>query len=100
MGARTHRVSALAAALVGRVRSGGARKLDYSKQTADAMIRTTLAWVDGVRTPPPVPVVAIGHSKDFTPESERQLDRYLGWAAEQDWLRFSTYGAWEAALGD
>lgn len=47
----------------------------------------------------PLPIVAIGHNKNFSPWSERELDALLAWAADDPGLHFSTYGQWLEAAG-
>ena len=81
-----------------RLQSLGQAMLDFSSLPASAMIAITRGYMqrhDG--HPGPVPIVAIGHNKNFTAWSARQLDQYLAWASAQPTLQLSDYGRWSRA---
>ena len=75
--------------------------LDYCTLPADLMIDGIQEWigrfgeVDG-----PIPVVAIGHTKNFSESAERELEKLLVWVSEQDSLRIDSYRGWyETVIG-
>ena len=84
---------------LGKLRTLGRAMLDFSSLPAWAMIAITERYMhyheaaDG-----PVPLVAIGHNKNFTAWSAAQLEAYLAWAARCPGLVFSDYGRWHQAL--
>lgn len=85
-------------AMVDKVLRLGHVMLDFSTMPAEVLIEITRQWIarfEGTYTS--VPVVAIAHTKNFTPESERHLLDYLAWAqSEGIWL--STYSQWIESL--
>ena len=82
-----HRIDRLAA--LGRV------MLDLSTLPAARMIALVEQWLESYAdAPTPVPLVAIGHTKNFTRDSARELEMFLGWARERSDIQFSTYGRW------
>jgi hypothetical protein len=74
--------------------------LDFSTMPGDVLIDVTRQWIEHHKgADGPMPIVAIGHTKNFTPASEDALNIYLAWAKSQD-IEFSTYGKWYEALGE
>jgi hypothetical protein len=73
--------------------------LDFSTLPGRELIRITRQWIErhADKLEHPVPVVAIAHTKNFTPSSETAMSEYLEWASRQR-LVFSTYGAWLSAV--
>lgn len=65
--------------------------LDFSTMPADVLIEITSNWM--ARYGAEVPVVAIAHTKNFTPASEKALEAYLEWASAEG-ISFGTYGQW------
>jgi hypothetical protein len=77
----------------------GNAMLDYSLLDAETLADVTQHWVD--RWPAEtiaLPVVAIGHTKNFSAASADALDHYLGWLCEQPQYRFSDYASLHAAI--
>lgn len=69
--------------------------LDFSALRAAQLIRI----VEGLckrhaATRGPVPIVAIGHCKNFNLRSRREFESFLRWVNEQTQIAFSTYGRW------
>ena len=74
--------------------------LDFSNMREAELIDITRQWIRRYKhTLQPIPVVAIAHTKNFTPESARALKAYLDWANGQD-IVFSTYGKWLEVLDE
>ncbi len=73
--------------------------LDFSTLPAADLIRVTRQWLKqyGAATQPPIPIVAIAHTKNFNANSERALAEYLAWA-QREGLQLSTYGNWLQAV--
>ncbi|RMD65220.1 hypothetical protein D6833_03270, partial [Candidatus Parcubacteria bacterium] len=62
-------------------------------------IAVSLQWLcrHGRHSASNIPLVAIAHTKNFTPASERALSGYLEWARSEG-IAFSTFGNWLAGL--
>ena len=84
-----------------RLQQLGGVMLDLSVLSADALIEVTKQWrlrYEG-KTRVPFPIVAISHTKNFTPASEMALAAYLAWA-QKEGIVFSTYGHWLEAVSE
>jgi hypothetical protein len=83
---------------IGKVLRLGQVMLDVSTMPADVLIEITRQWIRrfGVDESP-VPLVAIAHTKNFTPASEKNMSEYLAWAKNEG-IIFSTYGRWLEAI--
>jgi len=46
----------------------------------------------------PVPIVAIGHNKNFTARSNAHLNYWLDWVSQQRDIQFSTYANWQSSI--
>jgi hypothetical protein len=69
--------------------------LDYCALPAELMIRIVEDWTGRFcDEEKPVPVVAIGHTKNFSRAAEHELGRFLTWAKTESSLRIGSYGAW------
>lgn len=69
--------------------------LDFSSLPSWALIEITRKHMEQYKDfPGPIPIVAIGHNKNFTAWSAQQLNAYLEWAQNQQDLVFSDYGQW------
>ena len=80
--------------MVGKVRRLGDVMLDLATMPADVLIEVTSQWIHRFgESDIPIPLVAIGHTKNFTPASERNLTEYLEWV-KREGIVFSTYGNW------
>jgi hypothetical protein len=70
--------------------------LDYCALPADLLIDITRDWTNRVTgTDRHIAVVAIGHTKNFSGNAEREMARFLQWASQQPNMRMSTYDSWE-----
>lgn len=80
---------------MGKLVNLGTAMLDFSTMPSWALIEITrdcmarYAKVDG-----PIPIVAIGHNKNFSRWSESNLREYLAWANDQPDVVFSSYDQW------
>lgn len=73
--------------------------LDFSSMPAAVLIQLTQQWMKRFQSAScPVPLVAISHTKNFTPRSEAALDEYLDWVKGEG-IDFSTFGQWIGAAG-
>jgi hypothetical protein len=73
--------------------------LDFSILPAWALIEITQRYITRFsHTSGPVPIVAIGHNKNFSQWSETNMQQYLEWVSSQSELGFSSYAEWLAAL--
>lgn len=45
-----------------------------------------------------IPIVSIGHNKNFTKQSQKNFQEYLGWLSQHPEIEFSSYDQWYAAL--
>jgi hypothetical protein len=73
--------------------------LDFSSMPSRVLIDVSRKWLkqfDGV-TDVPLPLVAIGHTKNFSVASEQSLAEYLEWASGEG-IAFTTFPAWLDAL--
>ncbi len=48
----------------------------------------------------PIPIVAIGHNKNFTDASNQNLQQWLEWAANHGDIAFSDFSSWQSARND
>lgn len=72
--------------------------LDFSTMPAWLLIRICEDYRRRYReTAGPIPIVAIGHSKNFTLRSEENLRQWLSWVDVQTDMTYSDYGQWLAA---
>jgi hypothetical protein len=72
----------------------GQAMLDFSTMPADILIRLTKQWNEKHRNSlSPIPIVAIAHTKNFTPASEVALKEYLLWGRGEG-IIFSTFKQW------
>lgn len=70
--------------------------LDFSTLPAWALIETTERYMDRFQTSQtPVPIVEIGHNKNFSQRSGENLDEYLRWANSCPDIVFSDYHTWK-----
>ena len=82
----------------GKVRRLGNVMLDLATMPTDVLIEVTKQWIHRFHeSDAPIPVVAIGHTKNFTPSSEENLTGYLEWVKSEE-ITFSTYGRWLEAI--
>ncbi len=86
---------------LGKLINLGHCMLDFSTLSADVLIDITqqhMARFERCETP--IPIVAIGHNKNFTDASNAALKQWLDWASEQSDIVFSDYNQWHRALHD
>jgi hypothetical protein len=73
--------------------------LDYCTLSAELMVDVVEDWTGRFREEStPVPVVAIGHTKNFSLAAERELDKFLIWIEGQSRLEIGSYGTWREAV--
>lgn len=75
--------------------------LDFSTVSGDVLIDMTrqhMAKFSNI--PHPVPIVAIGHNKNFTEASNQALSQWLHWAKQTPEITFSDYHQWHTALNE
>jgi len=73
----------------------GTAMLDFSTLPAWAMIEVTERYMARFSSfEGTVPIVAIGHNKNFSKQSEDNLEAYLEWAKVSPDIVFSTYNQW------
>lgn len=73
----------------------GVVMLDTSTLPAWALIEATEAFMCRYANhEAPVPIVTIGHNKNFTDQSASNFDQYLNWAGSQRDIVFSDYLQW------
>ncbi|HEA65396.1 MAG TPA: hypothetical protein ENI07_01025 [Desulfobacterales bacterium] len=73
--------------------------LDISTMPSEILIEITRNWItrfgnENIH----LPIVAIGHTKNFTHNSEKELKNYLSWSEKQG-IAFSTFGQWLDGIG-
>ena len=74
----------------------GTVMLDYSTMPAWALIEITRDYMTRFSdTDGSIPIVAIGHNKNFSKWSEDNLHEFLEWISEQSDVVFSSYSQWE-----
>lgn len=84
--------------LLQKVWSARRAMLDYCALPADLMIDVTRDWSGRFSSGDlAIPVVAIGHTKNFSIAAEREFERYLQWAKNEPSLQFSSYDAWRVS---
>ncbi len=77
----------------------GTVMLDFSTQPAWALIQIIEDHLSRFSaTDAPIPIVAIGHNKNFTTESAKNLREMLAWSRDQAGVCLSDYRAWHRAL--
>jgi hypothetical protein len=77
----------------------GRAMLDFSVMPAELMKQVVMDWRDRYDGGPvPLPIVAIGHSKNFTDRSAREMERFLQWATDEGELELSSYSQWFAQV--
>jgi hypothetical protein len=85
---------------LGKLANLGLVMLDFSTLPAWALIEVTNRYMERFsQCSGAIPIVAIGHNKNFSAWSEHNLAQYLDWAAARTGLTFSSYAAWLAAIG-
>lgn len=86
-------------AKMARLQQLGKVMLDISTLPADVLIEVTRQWRErySKTNRRPLPIVAIAHTKNFTPVSEQSLVHYFKWA-QNEGMVFSTYGGWLESL--
>ena len=73
----------------------GSLMLDISTVPATMLIAAVRNWLSRfAQTRQPIPIVAIGHTKNFTAQSEAELETFLRWAVTEDYLVLSRYDTW------
>ncbi len=83
---------------IGKLLRLGRVMLDFSTMPSKILIAITKQWIKRYSTSDAaLPIVAIGHTKNFTFRSELALSEYLTWAKKEG-IVFSTYGKWLASL--
>lgn len=83
--------------LMGKLERIGRSMLDFSTLETHAMAVVAQDWLARWPSDPAVPLVAIGHTKNFGERSAQSLDAFLSLAAAQpDWV-FSDYARFEAS---
>lgn len=75
--------------------------LDYCALPANLMIEVAQGWLERFNhVDATIPVVAIGHTKNFSHTAEEELEKMLHWVSGQEFLRFGNYRSWyEEAMG-
>ena len=77
----------------------GTVMLDYSTLPAWALIEATRNCMDRYQSQEgTIPIVAIGHNKNFTARSAENLQEYLSWCDSVPELTCSSYRAWYETL--
>ena len=80
---------------MGKLMNIGTIMLDFSTIPAWALIEATRRFISRYSSyEKPVPIVIIGHNKNFTDRSADNFDMYLSWVAEQPDICFSDYHHW------
>ena len=94
---RSDRLSRLRT-IISRLQSSGRAMLDICALPAPLMIQVVENWIkrhgdeSGV-----LPIVAIGHTKNFSHAAESELAKFLEWTKGQSNLRISSYADWLTA---
>jgi len=78
---------------VGKVLQLGYVMLDISTMSADILIELTMQWRERFGFNNSLPLVAIAHTKNFTPRSNEEMRKYLHWVQESG-IPFGTFGDW------
>lgn len=82
-------------AKLGKLLQLGTVMLDYSTLPAWALSEATRIYMDRFADcEHPVPMVAIGHNKNFSRRAEENLDAWLDWVAAQRDIEFSSFDQW------
>lgn len=77
-----------------KLRHLGNVMLDFSTMPVDVLIDVTRQWFDRYRGDGrQIPVVAIAHTKNFSRNSAKSLEKYMAWVSENN-MEFSTYRQW------
>ena len=77
----------------------GMTMLDYSTLPAWLLIEVTRAYMQRFANHEgPVPIVAIGHNKNFSSISRRNLQAWIEWASKEPNIGFSDFAKWKAKL--
>lgn len=85
---------------VGKVLNLGLVMLDFSTLPAEMLIASTRACMSRFADESAdVPIVAIGHNKNFSRRSEAHLEAWLDWAVAEPDLELSSFSRWRAACG-
>lgn len=77
----------------------GHTMLDFSTMPGSVLVSIVKDWVEKYSNVPSLPIVAIGHTKNFTSASAQALDEFLSWANNAG-VSFSTYGDWLECASD
>ena len=77
----------------------GTTMLDFSTLPGWLLIEVTRAYMQRFANHEgPIPIVAIGHNKNFSSFSSSNLQEWIEWASKQPSIGFSDFGKWKAAL--
>ncbi len=86
-------------AKLGKVLNMGRVMLDFSTMPAWMLIEITERYMQRfANSVDPVPLVAIGHNKNFTSWSRDNFAQYLHWVGGQGDIVFSSYNQWLSEL--
>ncbi len=72
--------------------------LDFCALPAELLIDVTHDWLRRSSKNAAVPVVAIGHTKNFSDAAEREFDSFLTWAVARSPMQFSSYDEWRQTV--
>lgn len=83
---------------VSKVMGLGTVMLDFSTLPAWALIEATRRYMQRfANTEGPIPIVAIGHNKNFSARSQAAFTTWLEWCAQNAQIGFSDYDTWLSA---
>ena len=85
---------------ISRLQGLGRAMLDFSTLPAWALIDVTRRYMalQEHAAQSPIPIVAIGHNKNFSARSRAALTEYLQWVARTPEITFSDYDTWLEAV--
>jgi hypothetical protein len=73
--------------------------LDFSALPASVLITTLRGLTERYADfPGPIPIVAIGHNKNFSDDSAEALAEMLHWVSSQESIALSSYDSWHQSL--
>ncbi len=82
-----------------RIANIGTSMLDFSTMPGWALIETTEKYMENFKDfDGPLPLVAIGHNKNFTAWSADNLAEFLAWAEKNPEIEMSDYQSWHNSL--
>ncbi len=80
---------------ISKLMRAGTAMLDFSTMPGWLLIELTQRYMEQQKNNSvPVPIVAIGHNKNFTSASNGHLQEWLQWVAAQPNVEFSSYATW------